>query len=65
MGNFDKAIADYDTALQLNPNHPHALYGRGKARLMKGDEPRGTVDIIMAEHAKPDIVDEMSRYGVK
>jgi tetratricopeptide (TPR) repeat protein len=65
MGNFDKAIADYDAALQIDPFHATSLFGRGKARLMKGDETPGSVDIMMAEHAKPDIAEEMARYGIK
>jgi hypothetical protein len=65
MGDLDKAIADYDAALQINADHPHALFGRGKARLLKGDEPRGTFDITVAKRIKPDIADEMSRYGLK
>jgi len=65
MGNLDKAIADYDAALQISPDQPESLYGRGKARLLKGDEPRGTFDITTAKRHKPDIADEMSRYGLK
>jgi tetratricopeptide (TPR) repeat protein len=65
MGDLDKAIADYDAALQINADHPHARFGRGKARLLKGDEPRGTFDITVAKRIKPDIADEMSRYGLK
>jgi tetratricopeptide (TPR) repeat protein len=63
MGDLDKAIADYDAALRIDREHPHALFGRGKARLLKGDEPRGTFDITVAKRIKPDIGDEMSRYG--
>lgn len=65
MGDLDKAIADYDAALQIDANLAYVLFGRGKARLLKGDEPRGSFDITVAKRIKPEIADEMSRYGVK
>jgi tetratricopeptide (TPR) repeat protein len=65
MGNFDKAIADYDAALRIDLNHATSLYGRGKAKLMKGDEPGGTFDIMTAEKIMPDVAEKMARYGIK
>jgi tetratricopeptide (TPR) repeat protein/predicted aspartyl protease len=37
MGQYDRAIADYDAALQLAPRTAWSLYGRGLARRHKGD----------------------------
>jgi tetratricopeptide (TPR) repeat protein len=63
MGDLDKAIADY--ALRINPKYARALFGRGKARLVKGDELSGTRDIATAERLKPGVGEEMTRWGVK
>jgi tetratricopeptide (TPR) repeat protein len=65
MGYFDNAITDYDTALRIDLNHATSLYGRGKAKLMKGDEPGGTFDIMTAEKIMPDVAEKMARYGIK
>ena len=37
MGQYDRAIADYDEALRLSPKIPWSLYGRGLARHHKND----------------------------
>jgi Flp pilus assembly protein TadD len=34
---FNEAIADYDKAIELNPNFPRAYYERGWAKMQKGD----------------------------
>ena len=36
---IDKALADYEEALVINPQYPSALYGRGIIRMRKGDLP--------------------------
>ena len=37
QGQIDKAIADYDAAIELDGKRATALYGRGTAKLKKGD----------------------------
>jgi tetratricopeptide (TPR) repeat protein len=37
MGQFDTAIDDYNSALRFEPKLASALYGRGLAKLKKGD----------------------------
>ena len=47
-GALDAAIADYDASLALKPHNAYALYGRGAAKLKKG-EASGNDDIFAAE----------------
>jgi tetratricopeptide (TPR) repeat protein len=37
MGRFDSAIEDYSSALRIEPKLASAFYGRGLARIKKGD----------------------------
>jgi acyl-CoA reductase-like NAD-dependent aldehyde dehydrogenase len=62
---FDDAIADYDAALKLNSQLEEALYGRGLAKLKKGDRDGGNADIAAAKAIRADIADDFARYGVK
>lgn len=55
MKNYAAAIADYDSALQLDPKLDSSLYGRGLAKRMKGDRAGGDADIHSAEAITPDI----------
>jgi tetratricopeptide (TPR) repeat protein len=61
---FDKAIADYNQALSLNPKMAPALYGRGLAKLKQGDAGGGNADIAAAKALTPNIADEFDRYGI-
>jgi len=61
---IDKALADYEEALVINPQYASALYGRGIIRLRKGDL-AGDADIALATHHRPNIAAEMARAGVK
>jgi tetratricopeptide (TPR) repeat protein len=67
MGSFDSAIADYDRALLLQPNETSSLYGRGIAKLNKGDVAGGNDDINAAKQKDKDssIVDTFRGYGVQ
>ncbi len=65
MGQFDRAIADYDAGLRLNPdNKADYLYGRGLAKLKKGDA-SGTADVAAAKALHDKIDAEFASYGVK
>jgi hypothetical protein len=57
-------MADYSDALDVNPKLASSLYGRGWARLKKGDR-RGSADIAAAKAINGDIAAEFARYGVK
>ncbi|MDQ8757997.1 hypothetical protein RCO27_17360 [Sphingosinicella sp. LHD-64] len=44
--NFDAAIADFDTALDLHPNQPDALINKGITMLAAGSEVNSAVSMI-------------------
>ena len=59
------AIKDYDAALKLDPKNPGALYGRGMAKIKKGDRTGGGSDVSAAKSMKSDIADDFSRHGIR
>lgn len=63
MGQNENAIEKFTASLKDDPNRATSLYGRGIARLRKGDE-SGKDDIAAATKLQPDIADEMSRIDV-
>jgi tetratricopeptide (TPR) repeat protein len=67
LGQFDKTLADYETAFALtkSPDHADWLYVRGMAKLKKGDTAGGNADIASAKASKADIADEYVKYGIK
>ena len=65
MGQWDSAIADYDSALRLSPKMASALYGRGFAKLQKGDTANGNADQAAAKLIEPNIVEEFARHGLQ
>jgi tetratricopeptide (TPR) repeat protein len=65
MGQYDRAIADYDAGLRLDPpNKADFLYGRGLAKLKKGDT-SGSADVAAAKALHETIADEFASYGVR
>jgi tetratricopeptide (TPR) repeat protein len=65
MGEFDKAIADFDAALQRAPELASSLYGRGLAKLKKGDVEGGNADIAAGRAIRPTLDEELAKYGLK
>ena len=65
LNQFDNAIKDYDAALKGDPRLAGSLYGRGIAKLRKGDRNGGSSDISAARQIRADIADEFGRYGLK
>ena len=65
LGQPDQALNDYDEALKLTPNSPAALYGRGVAKLMKGDVAASNADFEVAKEIKPSIAEEFTKVGVQ
>ena len=49
MGEWDSAIADYSSALQLDPKLASSLYGRGLAKLKKRETIEGNADVAAAK----------------
>jgi len=65
LGRYDKAIVDYNLVLKFVSTNAAALYGRGVAKKKTGDEYGGDADIAAARLIRPDIVEELIRFGVK
>ena len=64
-GENDIALREYDSALRTDPNRPLALYGRGLARIAKGDVKAGEADRVAARSLMPGVDTEFSTYGLK
>jgi tetratricopeptide (TPR) repeat protein len=62
--NWDAAIRDYDRAIQLRPTFAAALYGRGAAKVRKGDSAGGKTDIDAAEKIMPGIAQSERFDGI-
>jgi hypothetical protein len=60
LGQFDNAIAKFNAALLFAPELATSLYGRGVAKLKKGDTAAGNADIAAAEAIQPDIARQMA-----
>jgi hypothetical protein len=65
MGQWGSAIDDYNEALQFNPKLASSLYGRGLAKLKKGDTTGGDADIAAAKAIEANIAADFARYGVQ
>ena len=65
MGQFDAAIDDYISALRFDPSQASALYGRGLAKLQRGDKAGGDTDVSAAKKIQPNIGADFTRYGVR
>jgi tetratricopeptide (TPR) repeat protein len=63
-GNFDKAAADFDAALKLNPKLASSLYGRGIAKNKK-QSGSGEADLAAAKAIDAKIAETFAGYGVK
>jgi len=50
---YDRAIADYDAALQIAPNHASTYNFRGIAYRLKGDHDRAIADYSQAIRLNP------------
>jgi tetratricopeptide (TPR) repeat protein len=65
MGDYDKAIEDYDAALKANPKIAWSLYGRGLARRHKGLATAAEADLKAAAAIQPDIAERARKAGVE
>ena len=67
MGQFDTAIDDYKFCAgdSKGENLASALYGRGLAKLKKGDKAGSDTDISAAEKIQAKIGSDFTRYGVQ
>jgi tetratricopeptide (TPR) repeat protein len=60
----DEAWRHYDLAVQLEPNNPDFLYGRGVSALRLGRVAEGRADIAAAVALEPDVEDRFREFGV-
>jgi tetratricopeptide (TPR) repeat protein len=64
LGRVDEALPVYDLALKLSPLQVDSLYGRGLARLSKGQIKDGLADLAAARRLNARIDDVFAEYGV-
>jgi tetratricopeptide (TPR) repeat protein len=62
---IDGALSEYELALRSDPNRPLALFGRGLARIAKGEERAGKADQAAARALMPNVDREFETYGIK
>jgi tetratricopeptide (TPR) repeat protein len=63
-GDYDRAIADYDQAIRLDPKHTAAYVNRGAAWSDKGDHDRAIADYTEAIRLNPEDADPYVNRGV-
>ena len=52
-GDYDRAIADFDAAMRINPNHVRAYLNRGNANFARRDYDRAIADFSQAIRLEP------------
>jgi tetratricopeptide (TPR) repeat protein len=62
---WQNAARDFDAALQLNPNLPGSLFGRGVARSRLGDTEMGQADVMAARAMRHDIDAQFAKFGLQ
>ncbi|MFN4017075.1 MAG: tetratricopeptide repeat protein [Reyranella sp.] len=65
LGETEIALREYDAALRVDPDRPVALYGRGLARIAKGDVRDGESDKAAARALLPDVQRQFAPYGLQ
>jgi hypothetical protein len=64
MKNPEFAIADYNSALTIDPRSAASFYGRGLARQMAGDPSEAAKDIAAAKMYEPGIDAQFAKWGI-
>lgn len=64
LGEYRRAIADYDEVLRTDPDYAIAMFPRGIAKLRLGDKRGGTSDIRAVERRNPGTVQWFAEHGV-
>lgn len=65
LGDPRLALNEYNAALDVDPNRPLALYGRGIARIMTGQTREGEGDKAAALTLDPEVAEQFAIYGLK
>jgi tetratricopeptide (TPR) repeat protein len=64
LGDYGKAIADYDASLKLKPKNAWSLYGRGIAKIRSHHATEGEGDIAEAVVIAPGIAERFKARGI-
>ena len=64
IGDYERSIADYDTALRSDAKDPWSLYGRGIGKLRKHENAAGNLDIANATAIWPQVGEQFARRGI-
>ena len=64
LGDYKGAIADYDSAIRLNPDYAGAYYNRGLAKGMLGQHFAAIADYDSAIRLKPDDANAYNNRGI-
>ena len=63
-GDYEKAVADFNEAIRLNPKDANALCGRGRAYHDMGDHKKAVADFAEAVRVQPTLFDAYYSCGV-
>ncbi len=64
MGDYDKAVLDYDDSLKINPDSAWAFYGRGIAKIRLKKNTQGEADLAQASTMSSTVADDFKRRGI-
>lgn len=64
MGEFERAVREYDASLRLQPRSAWSLYGRGLAKIRLGKAAEGQADLAAARAINPALPAEAARHGL-
>ncbi len=63
-GDLDKAMADFNKAISLNPDHAHAYFNRGSTRIQMRRMEQAIADFDTAIRLKPDFAAAFNNRGI-
>lgn len=64
MGQYDKAIDDFESALKRQPRAANPMYGRGLAKAKKGQATEGRADMQAALALDPTLARRAQQFGL-
>jgi hypothetical protein len=59
---MDEAASDYDSVLRQSPKDSWALYGRGMAKVKKGNTTEGNADIAAAKALSAKVDENFAKF---
>jgi tetratricopeptide (TPR) repeat protein len=62
LGDVNRAGADFEAALSIDPKNAWSLYGRGLAKWDKGDTSGGQADVTVARKARSNLTLAVAKY---